>query len=100
MGLIILVVILIVILAIFRDLRSFLYAFAIADIVLRIINFICTQFAEVNGILGKLPNSVAAMIEAESTGTLETVLLWVYVGLYVLFLSYLIPAFLKKKKRR
>ena len=99
MGLIILVVILIVILVIFRDVRSFLYAFAISDIILRIINFVCSQINEVNNILGKLPSSIESMITSESSGTLETVLLWVYVGLYVLFLSYLIPSFFRKKRK-
>ncbi len=100
MGLIILVVILIVIVAIFRDFRSFLYAFAIADIILRIVDFVCSQISEVNNILGKIPSSIAAMITAESSGTLETVLLWVYVSLYVLFLSYLIPSFFGHRKRK
>ena len=100
MGLIILVVILIIILVIFRDLRSFLYAFAISDIILRIIDFVCTQIEEANELLGKLPDSIAAMISSESSGTLETILLWVYVGLYVLFLSYLIPSFFRRKRRK
>ena len=100
MGLIILLVILIIIIAIFRNVRSFLYAFAIADIILRIINFVCEQVYEVDEILGQLPDSVAAMITSESSGTLQTVLLWVYVGLYVLFLSYLIPSFFRKKRKR
>lgn len=98
MGLIILVVVLILIVAIFKDFRSFLYAFAIGDIILRIISFVCSQIKEVNDILGKLPSSIAEMIKAESSGTLEIVLLWVYVILYILFLSYLIPSFFRKRK--
>jgi len=99
MGLIILVVVLIIIIAVFRDFRSFLYAFAIVDILLRIINFICSQISAVNEVLGKIPSSIASMIRAESSGTLETVLLWGYVVLYVLFLTYLIPAFFRKKRK-
>lgn len=99
MGLIILVVVLIAIIAIFRDFRSFLYAFAIADILLRIINFVCNQIEAVNELLGTLPVSIADMIASESSGTLENVLMWVYVAIYVLFLSYLIPAFFHHKRR-
>ena len=99
MGLIILVVVLIIILVIFRDLRSFLYAFAIADIILRIINFVCSQIPEVDNLLGNLYPSIAGMITAESSGTLKTVLLWVYVIIYLLFLSYLIPSFFRHKKK-
>ena len=100
MGLIILIVILIVIAAIFRDFRNFLYAFAIVDIILRIINFVCVQIPEVNKILGNLPNSIASMITAESSGTLEIALMWIYVILYVLFLTYLIPSFFRKKRKK
>jgi len=99
MGLIILVVVLIIIIAIFRDFRSFLYAFAIVDIILRIINFVCGQIPEVNELLGKIYPSIAGMITAESSGTLETVLLWIYAIIYVLFLSYLIPSFFRRKRR-
>ena len=100
MGLIILVVVLIIILVIFRDFRSFLYAFAISDIILRIINFVSEQIPEVKKITGNLYSSIEGMILAESSGTLETVLLWIYVVLYVLFLSYLIPSFFRKKRRK
>ena len=93
------IIVLIIIVALFKDFRSFLYAFAIVDIVLRIINFVCSQIAEVNDILGNFPASIAGMITAESSGTLETVLLWVYVALYILFLSYLIPSFFRKKRK-
>jgi len=99
LELIILLVVLIIIIAIFRDFRSFLYAFAIIDIILRIINFVCNQIPEVNNILGKVPASISSMISAQSSGTLETVLLWIYVVLYVLFLSYLIPSFFRRKRK-
>ena len=100
MGLIVLLVVLIIIVVIFRDIRSFLYAFAIADIILRIINFVCSQIPEVNNLLGSLYPSIGGMITADSTGTLQTVLLWVYAVLYLLFLSYLIPSFFRRKRRK
>ena len=99
MGLIILVLVLIVILVIFRDLRNFLYAFAIVDIFLRIVNFLCNQVNEINNVLGKLPSSIGAMISSESSGALEQVLLWVYAILYLLFLTYLIPSFFRRIRR-
>ncbi len=98
MGLIIVLVLLIIIVALCRDIRSFLYGFAIIDIVLRIIAFVCEQFQAVNKLLGKVPDSIAAMITSESSGTLQTVLLWVYVVIYILFLSYLVPSFFRRRR--
>ena len=98
MGLIIVLVLLIIIVALCRDVRSFLYGFAIIDIILRIIAFVCTQVAAVNKLLGEAPASIEAMITSESSGTLQTILLWVYVVLYVLFLSYLIPSFFRRRR--
>lgn len=98
MGLIIVLVLLIIIVALCRDIRSFLYGFAIIDIVLRIIAFTCSQISAINNLLGKAPDSIGAMITTESSGTLQTVLLWVYVVLYILFLSYLIPSFFRKRR--
>lgn len=98
MGLIIVLVLLIIIVALCRDVRSFLYGFAIIDIVLRIIAFVCTQITAVNKLLGEAPDSISAMITSESSGTLQTILLWVYVVLYILFLTYLVPAFFRKRR--
>ena len=77
MSLIILLVILVLILVVCRNFASFLYAFAISDIVLRIIAFINSQLnvASVNNILGKFPNSIEAMIAADSSGVIYTVLM-------------------------
>lgn len=102
MSLIILLVILVLILVVCRNFASFLYAFAISDIVLRIIAFINSQLnvASVNNILGKFPNSIEAMIAADSSGVIYTVLMWIYVALYMVFVSYLIPTFFRKRKHR
>lgn len=102
MSLIILLVILVLILVVCRNFASFLYAFAISDIVLRIIAFINSQLnvASVNNILGKFPNSIEAMIAADSSGVIYTVLMWIYVALYMVFVSYLIPTFFRKRKHK
>ncbi len=102
MSLIILLVVLVLILVVCRNFASFLYAFAISDIVLRIIAFINSQLnvASVNNILNKFPNSIEAMIAADSSGVIYTVLMWIYVALYMVFVSYLIPTFFRKRKHR
>ena len=92
MSLIILVVVLILIVVLCRSFRSFIYAFAISDILLRIIAFISSQVTgSVHQFLEQIPDSIQSMIAADSRGVLYTVLMWIYVALYIVFVSYLIP---------
>lgn len=99
MSLIILVVVLILIVVLCRSFRSFIYAFAISDILLRIIAFISSQVTgSVHQFLEQIPDSIQSMIAADSRGVLYTVLMWVYVALYIVFVSYLIPGFFRRRR--
>lgn len=102
MSLIILLVVLIIILVLCRNFASFLYAFAITDILFRILSFVNSQinFESVNNVLNKIPDSIEAMIAADSSGVIYTVLMWVYVVLYLIFVTYLIPTFFRRRKRK
>ena len=96
----IIVAILIVIAVVYKSLSTFVYAFAIIDICLRILAFIkYNTVAEIKSLIGKyFPESIAAVIGRYSSGTLYTILMWVYVIIYIVFLYYLIDYFIKKKK--
>lgn len=99
MSLIILVVVLILIVVLCRSFRSFIYAFAISDILLRIIAFISSQVTgSVHQFLEQIPDSIQSMIAAASRGVLYTVLMWIYVALYIVFVSYLIPGFFRRRR--
>ena len=99
MSLIILVVVLILIVVLCRSFRSFIYAFAISDILLRIIAFISSQVTgSVHQFLEQIPDSIQSMIAADSRGVLYTVLMWICVALYIVFVSYLIPGFFRRRR--
>ena len=99
MSLIILVVVLILIVVLCRSFRSFIYAFANSDILLRIIAFISSQVTgSVHQFLEQIPDSIQSMIAADSRGVLYTVLMWIYVALYIVFVSYLIPGFFRRRR--
>ena len=99
MSLIILVVVLILIVVLCRSFRSFIYAFAISDILLRIIAFISSQVTgSVHQFLEQIPDSIQSMIAADSRGVLYTVLMWIYGELYIVFVSYLIPGFFRRRR--
>ncbi|MBE6139844.1 MAG: hypothetical protein E7174_05065 [Firmicutes bacterium] len=84
----------------FRRFSKFVYAFAIIDIFLRLLNYIANNigikgFAKwVNGIF---PNSIPAIINNYTNGIVCTVLEWIYIGLMVFFLFYVIRAFIRKR---
>lgn len=92
--------ILVVVIVLYRSLSTFVYAFAIIDICLRVLTFIkYNTVAEIKNLIGKyFPESIAAVIGRYSSGALYTVLMWVYVIIYIVFLYYIIDYFIKKKK--
>ena len=84
----------------FKKFDSYIYAFGIVDIMLRILFFIKTHIdiPVLNKILGYLPSSIAGLVEKYTSGTLELVLLWIVVLLYILFEYHVIKFFSKKRK--
>lgn len=100
-DLIVIVVLLLIVVFCFRRFSSFVYSFAIIDIFLRILNFIQNNLPvkEIQNLIGKyFPNSIEAVIRGYSSGIIETILMWAYTVLYIIFLSYVIKTFIHKKK--
>lgn len=83
-----------------RTFSGFVYAVAMVDIFLRILNYVKTQILGVDilSFINKwFPASVPAMIDKYTDGGLCIALTWVYVGLMIAFEVYTIRAFLKKR---
>ncbi len=100
-DLIVIIVLLLIVVFWFRRFSSFVYSFAIIDIFLRILNFIQghVPVPELQSLISKyFPNSIEALIYAYTNGIIETILLWLYVGMYAVFLGYIIKIFIHKKK--
>lgn len=100
-DLIIIVILLLIAIICFRRFSSFIYSFAIIDIFLRILNFIQNNVSipEIKNIIGKYcPNSIEAVIRGYSSGIIENILMWAYTILYMIFLSYVVKTFIRKKK--
>ena len=84
----------------FRRFSKLVYAFAIIDLFLRLLDFVANNI----GIKGfakwvnrYFPDSIPAIIGKYSNGILYTILLWVYIVLMIFFLGYSIRAFIRKK---
>lgn len=99
-DLIVLLVLLGVVIFLFRRFSSFVYAVAIIDIFLRIMTFIRdNSVPELKSLIGKyFPESIPAIIGNYSNGIFYTILMWIYVGIFTVFLVYIAKYFIKKRK--
>ncbi len=101
LDLIIIVVLLLLVTVYFRRFSNFVYAFAIVDIFLRILDFIRREVKvpELQSFIAKyFPSSIESLIYKYTNGILSTILVWVYVILFAIFLGYTFKVFLKRKK--
>ena len=100
-DLVVLIVLLLLVLFFFRRFSSFVYAVAIIDIFLRILDFIKDNvpIPELKALIGKyLPSSIPSVIGKYSNGIFYTILMWVFVFIYICFLFYVTRTFVHKKK--
>jgi len=96
----VILVLLLIVIVFFRRFSSFVYAFAIIDIFLRIMTFIkYNTVPELKSLIGKyLPESIASVISRYSSGVFYTILMWAYVIIFIIFLFYVTSYFIKKRK--
>ena len=100
-DLIVIIVLLLIVVFCFRRFSSFVYAFAIIDIFLRILNFIQSHVPvpELQALINKyFPSSIESVICNYTDGIIELIILWGYVILYAIFLGYITKFFIHKKK--
>ncbi len=97
---IVLLILLGIVIFLFRKFSSFVYAFAIIDIFLRILTFIRdNSVPELKSLIGKyFPESIASIIGHYSSGVFYTILMWIYVIIFAIFLGYVTKYFIKKRK--
>ncbi len=96
-DIIIVVVLLLLSVFVYRRFSSFVYAFVIIDLFLRIMNFLIVKIP-IPSFSGVLPSSIEAIMGKYTKGMLLDVLIWIYVVIYIIFLGYTIVYFSKKKK--
>lgn len=91
---IIILVLLALVIFVFRKFSSFIYSVVIIDLFLRIVNYVLAHL-KVNNVL---PSDIPAIMTKYINGTLYDFLEWVYVGVYAIFLVYIVIYFINKKK--
>lgn len=102
MDLIVLIILIAFTFVFFRRIDNVIYVICIIDIFLRIVSKINSllNISILNDIASKLPVSILGIINNYSSGIINNILVWFYIGVYVVFLGYLIKYFFKKKKHR
>lgn len=97
---IIVLLLLIAVIFVFRKFSSFVYAVAIIDIFLRILSFVKdNSVPELHNLIDKyFPESIPAIIGNYSNGIFYSILMWIYVAIFTVFLFYITKYFIYKRK--
>ena len=85
----------------FRKFSNVIYIICIIDIFLRILSKIesMLNIAKFSNFVNKyFSSSIESIINIHSNGVLNTILIWLYIGIYMVFLFYIVRTFFKKKK--
>ncbi len=101
MDLIILLSLIVITIIVFKKFNNVIFLICIIDIFLRLVYKIDSiiNLKEVSTIIYKyLPTSILSIINQYSTGIINQLLVWLYIGIYLVFLFLLIKIFFKKKK--
>lgn len=101
MDAIILVILIVLTIVFFRKFSNVVYIICIFDIFLRILSKLeqLLNIGTFSNIVNKyFPNSILGIINNNSSGIINTILVYLYLFIYVVFLTYIIRTFFKKKK--
>ena len=100
MDIIIFLVLIIIVLILFRDSRVVIFFIGTSDVLLRLIYFVKDQIniKELSTFVNKyIPSSVYGIIENSTSGIVTSLLAWLYIGVMIVFVYYLIRHMLKLK---
>lgn len=84
----------------YKHFASYVYLFCASDMLFRVLNFINDniEFGSINEFITKyIPSSIYGVIVKYTSDIAQTVLIWVYVGFFTVFLYYTIQILMKKR---
>ena len=92
MDIVVIFIILLIVALVFKRLDNVIIFFGLIDVFLRIFDYIGKNtIKEINDVINKIfPDSIPAIISNYSSGTLESILVWCYVLLMLLFAFYVL----------
>lgn len=99
-DIVLLVVLIVAGICFFRRLDASVYFIAWVDIFFRVLNFIAGHIGlpDVSKFINTyFPSSIEGVIQKYTGGIVETILLWIYVVMYIIFLFYTFKILWKKR---
>lgn len=97
---IVLLVIGIIVFCFKRSFSGLVYAVGATDILFRLLAFLRTRLfsSEISNFIAKyFPSSISAVIDHYTDGLLYEILIWIFVGIMIIFEFYIIRILLKKR---
>ena len=86
----------------FRNVNSVIYTICTVDIFFRIVTKIETliNVDKFSFYVNKyIPNNILSIIDKYTSGLLNTIFVWIYIGIYLIFLVLVIKSLFNKKRR-
>lgn len=100
-DLIIIGLILVISSLVYKRFQFFVFTFAIIDLVLKVLYFLKSNVS-LGGIStfvdSYLPSGFVGLINKYTTGGVNLLFNWLYIGIYIIFIFYLIKILVKKKR--
>jgi len=84
----------------YKVFSSYVYLFCASDMLFRVLNFINdnVELGSLNDFITKyIPTSIYGVIVKYTSDFAQTILIWIYVGFFTVFLYYTIQILLKKR---
>lgn len=98
MDIAIIAIVILLIILLFKRFDNTVMIFGVLDIIFRIINFIGNNtIIELKNFINKyIPSSIEGIIRNYSSGTLEDILIWIYVFFMGLFCYFVLKKLIKR----
>lgn len=100
MDLVIFLILIVLVVIVFRDVKFVVYLIGILEIFFRIVHYLGDNlpFININPFVNKyIPDSVFDIVNAYTIGIVQDIFSWVLVVIFIMFLAYLVKYFFKKK---
>ena len=100
-DLVILVLLILFVIFFFKDFSCFVYFIALFDILLRIFTFIKLNIPlqDIAAVIDNyIPESIPSLLSQYISGLPYTLILWLYILIFIIFEVYIIKIFWKKKR--
>lgn len=98
-SVIVLIILLVLIIVFFRDFNAFIYSFVMIDIFLRIVTYLKTYLLKDNafGFFDFIPESIPAILKSFDLGSMNDIVMFLYVLVYMIFLGLMFSKFVNRK---